>query len=242
MLGIHDAMIKYSATRLLFKRAVIEPLSMDEFFQIVTPQGTFQFTRRQFEAEFPNVVKTKSYRIKGAYHYASTPQRALKYLIPGTACRLPGISSQGKYTAPSYVRETVDQALYASWLHKKAVAHVVRDRKRWKAEIRVADYKQAIHQAVLNGNGFDPYTGEKLDWHLIGKFDNESAKGAGSAYKKKFRLLPTVDHLDHRHTNKPRFQICSWEVNDAKSDLTHDEFIRLCKQITDFDTGMRNKP
>lgn len=227
-------MIKYSATRLLFKRAVIEPLSMDEVFQILTPQGIFQFTRRQFESEFSNVLQSKSYRIGGAYHYTTTTHRALKYLISGTACHLPGISSPGKYTASSYVRETVDQALYASWLHKKAMAHVKRDRKRWKAEIRVAEYKQAIHEAVLNGNGFDPYTGEKLDWHLIGKFDNESAKGAGSTYKKKFRLLPTVDHLDHRHSRNPRFQICSWEVNDAKSDLTHDEFIQLCGRITRF--------
>jgi hypothetical protein len=55
----------------------------------------------------------------------------------------------------------------------------------------------------------------------------------------KFRLLPTVDHLDHKHTKKPRFQICSWEVNDSKSDLTHDEFIRLCRRITAFDGNFR---
>lgn len=234
MLRIDDAMNKYSATRLLFKRAVIEALSTDESFQIVTPQGSFQFTRRQFEIEFPNVVKSKSYRIGGAYHYASTPQRALEYLISRVADRPSVKHSSAKYTAPSYVLKAVNQALYASWLHKKAMAHVKRDRKRWKSEIRVTEYKQAIHEAVLNGNGFDPYTGEKLDWHLIGTFDNEAAKGAGSGYKKRFRLLPTVDHLDCMHSKNLRFQICSWEANDAKSDLTHDEFIQLCERITNF--------
>lgn len=145
-------------------------------------------------------------------------------------------SALSKYAAPSYVLQAVDQALYLKWLHRKAMAHVIRDRKRWEAEIRVAEYKQAIHEAVMNGNGLDPYTGEKLDWHLIGKFNNESAKGAGSSYKKQFRLLPTVDHLDHKHSKKPKFQICSWEVNDAKSDLTHDEFIQLCAKITKLAT------
>ena len=235
-------MNQYSATRLLFRRPVIEALSMDESFQIVTPQGMFQFTRREFEAEFPNVLKSKSYRIKGNYHYPTTPQRALKYLISEGKKMPVAKSGQGKYTAPAYVLESVEQALYASWLHRKAMAHVKRDRKRWKAEIRVTEYKQAIHEVVLNGNGLDPYTGEKLDWHLIGRFDNESAKGAGSGYKKQFRMLPTVDHLDHKHSKKPMFQICSWEVNDAKSDLTHDEFIQLCGRIMQYDKTRRNKP
>ena len=141
---------------------------------------------------------------------------------------------QGKYIAPAYVLKAVEQALYADWLHKKAAAHVRRDKRRWKAEISVSDYKQAIHEAVINGNGFDPYTGEKLDWHLIGKYDNESAKGVGSSYKRTFRLLPTLDHLEHKHSREPKFQICSWEVNDAKSDLTRDEFIQLCRRILLF--------
>lgn len=74
-------MIKYTATRLLFRRLVIEALSMDESFRIITPQGIFQLTRRMFETEFPNVVKSKSYQIGGIYHYPRTPQRALRYLV-----------------------------------------------------------------------------------------------------------------------------------------------------------------
>lgn len=235
-------MNSYSATRLLFRRSVIEALSMNQSFKIVTPQGTFQFTRREFEVEFPNVVKSKSYRVGGIYSYSTTPQRALRRLISGGAEKPVAKGVQGKYTAPAYVLESVEQALYADWLHKKAVAHVVRDRKRWKAEISVSEYKQAIHEAVINGNGFDPYTGEKLDWHLIGKYDNESAKGVGSNYKRKFRMLPTLDHQEHAHSTEPNFQICSWEVNDAKSDLTHDEFIELCKRIIQHAERLRNKP
>lgn len=232
-------MNQYCATRLLFRRSVIEALSMDESFQIVTPQGTFQFTRREFEAEFPNVVKSKAYRVGGIYHYPTTPQRALKHLISEGKRKPVAKTAKGKYTAPDYVLEAVEQALYVDWLHKKAVAHVLRDRKRWKVEINISFYKQAIHEAVINGDGFDPYTGEKLDWHLIGQYDNDSAKGVGSSYKRKFRMLPTLDHLEHAHSKKPKFQICSWEVNDAKSDLTHDEFIQLCGRIWSIAKGSR---
>lgn len=235
-------MISYMSTRLSFRRAVIEALSMNQSFQIATPQGTFQLTLREFEKDFSNVVKSQSYRVGGIYSYSTTPQRALRYLVSAEKEKPVVKSVQGKYSAPAYVLESVEQALYADWLHKKAVAHVVRDRKRWKAEISVSEYKQAIHEAVLTGNGFDPYTGEKLDWHLIGKYDNESAKGVGSSYKQKFRMLPTLDHLEHAHSKKPKFQICSWEVNDAKSDLTHDEFIKLCKRIIQHAGTRRDKP
>lgn len=64
-------MNQYSATRLLFRRSVIEALSLDESFQIVSPQGTFRFTRQEFEAEFPNVVNSKAYQVGGVYHYRS---------------------------------------------------------------------------------------------------------------------------------------------------------------------------
>lgn len=40
-----------------------------------------QFTKAEFYRDFSNVVKTKSYKEDGIYHYSVTPKRALSYLI-----------------------------------------------------------------------------------------------------------------------------------------------------------------
>lgn len=230
-------MKNYSSTRLLFRRSVIEGLAEGEKFQIVTPQGTFELTRQEFEFEFPNVVESRSYRLKGIYHYPRTPQRALRFLISSATEQRRESAPRGKYELPSYLSGVIAPALYADWLHKKAVAHAVRDRRRWKKTITVSSYKLAIHQAVARGNGLDPYSGESLHWHLIGKYDNREAKGKGSRYKRQFRLLPTLDHLEQDYSDTPQFQICSWEVNDAKSELSHEEFITLCGRIWEAAQG-----
>ena len=58
----------YTFSRLAFRRDVIESLAPDESFEVNTPEGTFRFTRRQFEAEFPKAIKTPSYLQRGLYH------------------------------------------------------------------------------------------------------------------------------------------------------------------------------
>lgn len=76
--------IEYTSSRLCFKANEIEPLKDSDVFIIRTPQGTFQFTKAEFYREFSNVIKSKSYRENGVYHYSVTPQRALSYLIDDT--------------------------------------------------------------------------------------------------------------------------------------------------------------
>jgi len=49
----------------------------------------------------------------------------------------------------------------------------------------------------------DPYNGEKLQWELIGTWDSTHKQPDG--YKKKFALLPTVDHID---PDMLEFEIC----------------------------------
>lgn len=83
----HVAMIEgagaatYSATRLLFKAAVIEPLLDDESFRVITPDGTFQFTKAEFYAAFPKLVLTASYRVNGIYHFPKIPSAALPFRV-----------------------------------------------------------------------------------------------------------------------------------------------------------------
>lgn len=72
---------EYKATRLLFRAEVIESLADNELFSVHTPEGTFSMTKADFYRVFSNVVKTKSYRDKGVYHYPTTPQKLYSFLM-----------------------------------------------------------------------------------------------------------------------------------------------------------------
>lgn len=73
--------VSYSASRLTFKAKVIEPLAEDDAFRVVTPSGTFQFTKAGFYRAFPGVVSSASYREKGLYNFPSVPRAALPFLV-----------------------------------------------------------------------------------------------------------------------------------------------------------------
>jgi len=135
------------------------------------------------------------------------------------------------FKLPDFLKGICDRAQYVRWLQRKAVAHARRDRRRFDPETcTVARYKAMIHEAVCAGGDRDYYTGLALDWRLISKFDNDSAKAGREEYLRKFGNLPTVDHTQDKD-GKLRFVICSWRVNDAKSHLSEDEFCELCEQI-----------
>jgi hypothetical protein len=105
------------------------------------------------------------------------------------------------------------------------------DRKRQAdGSVAISKYKEAIHGAVCAGGDRDFYTGESLDWSLISKYRNENAREGKKKYKKLFANLPSVDHtLDEQGNLK--FVICSWSVNDSKSDMTLPEFYTLCENV-----------
>jgi hypothetical protein len=75
----------YRATRLLFKRDVIEPLADDDVFEVVTPHGLYAMTKADFGRVFPNVRQSLSYRERGVYHYATVPKSALAFLVASSA-------------------------------------------------------------------------------------------------------------------------------------------------------------
>ena len=135
-----------------------------------------------------------------------------------------------RYELPDFLVGSCSREHYLRWLQRKAAAHVRRDRRRGNPEARQAEYKEAIHGAVLNGGNRDAYTGEKLDWSLISTYDNQESKRRGRAYKKKFALLPTVDHVGDG-SGSPDFLICSWRTNDSKNDLDLAEFLALCRRV-----------
>lgn len=135
-----------------------------------------------------------------------------------------------KYQLPENMFGLVDQDIYERWLHRKALSHVKRDRARGNTSATNEKYKIAIHQAVCESNGKDAYTNEGLDWSLLSQYDNEQSKKHGRHYKKQFALLPSVDHVGDG-TGTANFKICSWRTNDAKNDLSLNEFIELCKKV-----------
>lgn len=135
-----------------------------------------------------------------------------------------------KRTLPIFLEGKVDFSSYEAWLGNKAAAHAIRDQKRWNSWKSGADYRDAIHAAVLASNGRDAYTGEELNWSLIGKYDNAESKLGRHKYKAGFALLPTVDHIESDNPNSA-FCICGWRTNDAKHDLSTSSFIELCERV-----------
>lgn len=73
--------IHYTATRLLFRKDLIEPLDFEDSIEISTPIGTYRMTKMEFYTVFDNVVQTISYRERGVYHYPKSPEKAKQFLI-----------------------------------------------------------------------------------------------------------------------------------------------------------------
>jgi hypothetical protein len=138
-----------------------------------------------------------------------------------------------KYELPKFLDGEVTLVAYRRWLHRKSVAHVRRDRKRGNIEALNEAYKIAIHKAVVESQGYDEYTGEKLDWKLISTYKNEESKLGRRKYKAGFALLPTVDHVGDG-LGAADFKICGWRTNDSKNDMTYVEFVELCRRVLDF--------
>ena len=135
-----------------------------------------------------------------------------------------------RYEFPMFLDGQVEPSVYFRWLQRKAVAHVKRDRKRGNVSATVSAYKQTIHEAVNDCGGRDVYTGEELNWRHISQYDNEKSKTLGRAYKKELAALPTVDHVGDG-LGDADFVISSWRTNDAKHDLTLEEFLALCSVV-----------
>ena len=136
------------------------------------------------------------------------------------------------YKVPDFLKGRCAPAVYEKWLENKADTLLKRDRKRRKPYAAAATksiYKQKIHAAVCAGGERDPFTGDKLAWELISKWDTSHEQEPG--YKKQFALMPTVDHID---PDLLEFEICSWLTNDCKSDLDPAGFVALCRRIAHY--------
>jgi hypothetical protein len=147
---------------------------------------------------------------------------------------MPKPTATSTYPLPGFLEGRCAPADYWKWLHNKADTLLKRDKKRGKAYAAGAStslYKKKIHEAVEKCGRLDPFTGETLAWELIGTWDTSHAHDDEPGYKKRFALMPTVDHID---PDLFEFEICSWRTNDCKSDLNPSEFVFFCKRIAKF--------
>ena len=130
------------------------------------------------------------------------------------------------YVPPSWVKR--DSDAYKRWLNRKANSLMKRDRQRG-GTYRVKEAMDAIHEAMYRSDGIDPYDGQAMDSQLLGLYDNAQSQERGAAYRRKFYRLPTVDHRNAEPVCD--FQIISWQTNDAKSDMSPEEYLAHCTAV-----------
>jgi hypothetical protein len=136
------------------------------------------------------------------------------------------------YPLPPMLQGTVTQADYNTWVLRKARELFSKDLKRNRAYALAGSrkkYRDEIHGAVMENGITDPFSGDKLKWDLILKWDDSKDKGHQN-FVKKFYLLPTADHKDP-YGKDLDFEICSWLINSCKNDQTPEEFIKMCADI-----------
>lgn len=72
---------RYEYYRPGFRADVIEALDDSDYFEVVTPVGTFRLSKLEFYRDFPNVTRSRSYREAGIYHYPTVPGKAERYRV-----------------------------------------------------------------------------------------------------------------------------------------------------------------
>jgi hypothetical protein len=147
---------------------------------------------------------------------------------------MPDVASKTKYPLPAFLKDRCTPSVYKKWLDNKADTLLKRDRKRgrpYAAAATDAFYKQLIHRAIMEAGEFDPFTGDRLAWELISTWDTSPAHAPEPGYRKKFALMPTVDHIDPELC---AFEICALQTNACKSDLDPAEFVAFCRRVAGF--------
>jgi hypothetical protein len=140
-------------------------------------------------------------------------------------------ASKRKWRLPECLNEyAVDEDVFRKWLRRRALAHVKRDKQRGFLSASVPNYMQTILTAIEKSQGRDYYTGEKLDWSLIGLWRGTDDAEPRGQYRRKFWKLPSVDH-DFTDPQNPIFHICSWRMNDSKNDQSIAEFLALAAVV-----------
>lgn len=137
-------------------------------------------------------------------------------------------TTRHKHQPPAWVTEHLDATRYNAWLRRKAEGMCRRDYERG-GSYTVSEAKTAIHDAIVASEGHDHWTGEPLRWDLLGNYDSDESSRQGAAYKRARSMQPSIDHRNSLPVCD--FVICAWRTNDAKSDMSIEEFKALCNLV-----------
>jgi hypothetical protein len=144
--------------------------------------------------------------------------------------------SPALYFLPPFLKEVITLEKFKKWLDRKAHHLFESDKKigrPYALHGSQANYKMAIYNAVVVAGPCDPYTGKTMDWTLIRAWEQIDKDDEPGTYKKKYLLLPVVDHTNP-DKDTLEFEICSWIVNDCKSNMDRDEFLAFCKRVVAY--------
>ena len=144
--------------------------------------------------------------------------------------------AKGIYFPPDWLLATITAGQYKKWILKRAKELHSHDRdvgRPYALVLKVSDYCKLLDDAVHNGGRFDPFTGDELQWRLIGQWDVTHTVDPDGSYYRKFALAPAVDHVDPE-APELKFEICSNQVNLCKSYLSPDDFVALCRRIAAY--------
>jgi hypothetical protein len=150
-----------------------------------------------------------------------------------------------KYPLPPFLTGVCGLVKYHKWLRCKADQLQKRDKelgRPYAQRLSQADYKEKIHNAVLESKGRDPYTGDFLRWDLIGEWNSNKGpafprRRTYGAMKREFYLLPVADHVDP-DSDDLELEMVSWIVNEGKSQMKPEEYRTLCRKVVDH--GRKN--
>ena len=78
---VQHPVVTYEFSRLGFKREVIERLAAQQRFRVVTPVGTFEMSRADFEHVFGHICASRSWQLRGLYHYPRVPAKADRFRV-----------------------------------------------------------------------------------------------------------------------------------------------------------------
>ena len=138
-----------------------------------------------------------------------------------------------RFSLPDFLIGIVSEIILNHWIDERGKSLRKRDLKNKKcfaSSYSRMDYKNKIYEAILKTGLFDPYTGDKIDYSLICKWNSKLAEEGKLEYKKLFAMLPSVDHKDPDATVL-EFEICTWKTNECKSNFNPEEFIAFCSKV-----------
>jgi hypothetical protein len=142
---------------------------------------------------------------------------------------------QLKYPLPAFADGELTPHEYSHWVVGESADAYRRDCVKMRPFALKSSQKQCgnvVHEAVIAGNGIDPFTGARLRYDLVHTYDPIKARG-NIDYERQFDLMPNVDHIDPE-ADVLALEICAKRINLCKSEQNPEEFLNMCRKIVEY--------